>query len=129
MKIMEELVRFYEHFGLQPDPGDQPDHLCAELEFMHYLAFKEAAALSKGGPAEAFVLAQRDFLERHLCRWLPRLRQRLETLEPGRVSADLSAPPFYAALTRFAEAFAAADRAFLKGRRAKPDSDLVPLPD
>ena len=35
MKIMEELVRFFEHFGLQPDPGDQPDHLCAELEFMH----------------------------------------------------------------------------------------------
>jgi len=120
MKIMEELVRFYEHFGLQPDPGDQPDHLCAELEFMHYLAFKEAAALSKGGPAQAFVLAQRDFLDRHLCRWLPRLRQRLETLQP---------PPFYAALTRFAEAFAAADRTFLKGRRAKPDSDLVPLPD
>ena len=120
MKIMEELVRFYEHFGLQPDPGDQPDHLCAELEFMHYLAFKEAAALSKGGPAQAFVLAQRDFLDRHLCRWLPRLRQRLETLEP---------PPFYAALTRFAEAFAAADLTFLKGRRAKPDSDLVPLPD
>jgi DMSO reductase family type II enzyme chaperone len=120
MKIMEELVRFYEHFGLQPDPGDQPDHLCAELEFMHYLGFKEAAALSKGGPAQAFVLAQRDFLDRHLCRWLPRLRQRLETLEP---------PPFYAALTRFSEAFAAADLTFLKGRRAKPDSDLVPLPD
>jgi DMSO reductase family type II enzyme chaperone len=120
MKIMEELVRFYEHFGLQPGPGDQPDHLCAELEFMHYLTFKEAAALSRRGPAEAFVLAQRDFLGRHLCRWLPRLRQRLETLEP---------PPFYAALTRLSEAFAATDLTFLKGRRAKPDSDLVPLPD
>jgi DMSO reductase family type II enzyme chaperone len=120
MKIMEELVRFYEHFGLQPGPGDQPDHLCAELEFMHYLTFKEAAALSRSGPTEAFRLAQRDFLERHLCRWLPRLRQRLETLEP---------PPFYVALTRLSDAFAATDLTFLKGRRAKPDSDLVPLPD
>ena len=120
MKIMEELVRFYEHFGLQPDPGDQPDHLCAELEFMHYLTFKEAAALSRRGPAEAFRLAQRDFLERRLCRWLPRLRLRLETLEP---------PPFYHALAGVAEAFAARDLAALKRRRAKPDSELVSLPD
>ena len=120
MKIMEELVRFYEHFGLQPDPGDQPDHLCAELEFMHYLAFKEAAALSKPGPAGAFRLAQRDFLARHLCRWLPRLRLRLAALEP---------PPFYEALVGVAGAFAAADRASLKESRAKPDTDLVSLPD
>jgi len=120
MKIMEELVRFYEHFGLQPDPGDQPDHLCAELEFMHYLAFKEAAALSRRGPAGAFRLAQRDFLERHLCRWLPRLRLRLETLEP---------PPFYKALAGVAEAFAAADLAAIKRSRAKPDTELVSLPD
>jgi len=120
MKIMEELVRFYEHFGLQPGPGDQPDHLCAELEFMHYLTFKEAAALSRRGPAEAFRLAQRDFLERRLCRWLPRLRLRLEALEP---------PPFYRALAGVAEAFAAADLAALKRRRAKPDTELVSLPD
>jgi len=120
MKIMEELVRFFEHFGLQPDPGDQPDHLCAELEFMHYLAFKEAAALSRRGPAGAFRLAQRDFLSRHLCRWLPRLRLRLETLEP---------PPFYRALAGVAEAFAAADLASLKRSRAKPDTELVSLPD
>jgi len=120
MKIMEELVRFYEHFGLQPGPGDQPDHLCAELEFMHYLAFKEAAALSKPGPSGAFRLAQRDFLERHLCRWLPRLRLRLEALGP---------PPFYSALVGVAGAFAAADRASLKESRAKPDTDLVSLPD
>jgi len=120
MKIMEELVRFYEHFGLQPGPGDQPDHLCAELEFMHYLAFKEAAALSQGGPVEAFVLAQRDFLERHLCRWLPGLRLRLETVD---------APAFYRSLVSVAGAFAAGDLAFLKRRRAKPDTELVPLPD
>ena len=87
---------------------------------MHYLTFKEAAALSRRGPAEAFRLAQRDFLERRLCRWLPRLRLRLETLEP---------PPFYRALAAVAEAFAAGDLAALKRRRAKPDSELVSLPD
>lgn len=120
MKIMEELVRFFEHFGLRPHPGDQPDHLCAELEFMHYLAFKEAAALSRQGRAMAFVLAQHDFLERHLRRWLPRLRARLEGLEP---------PPFYRALCRLADDLVAHDLRYLKRRRAKPDTEIVPLPD
>ncbi len=120
LKIMEELVRFYEHFGLQPQPGDQPDHLCAQLEFMHYLAFKEAAALSAGGPTASFVLAQRDFLDRRLGRWLRRLRGRLEGLEP---------PRLYLALAGLAERYVALDLAALKGRGAKPDSELVPLPD
>jgi len=120
LKIMEELVRFYEHFGLRPESGDQPDHLCAEMEFMHYLAFKEAAALSSGGPTAAFVLGQRDFLARHPCRWLPRLRRRLEGLQP---------PPFYRALTCVADEFAARDLMALKRRGAKPDSELGPLPD
>jgi DMSO reductase family type II enzyme chaperone len=120
MKIMEELVRFYEHFGLRAEAGDQPDHLCCQLEFMHYLAFKEAAALSNAGPTAAFVLAQRDFLSRHLCLWLPRLRARLEGQEP---------PPFYRSLARLAEAFVAGDVTELKGRQAKPDTEIVPLPD
>ncbi len=120
LKIMEELVRFYEHFGLRPQPGDQPDHVCAEMEFMHYLAFKEAAALSSDGRTEAFILGQRDFLGRHLCRWLPRLRGRLEGLEP---------PPFYRALASVADEFAARDLVALKRRGAKPDSELGPLPD
>jgi DMSO reductase family type II enzyme chaperone len=120
MKIMEELVRFFEHFGLRAQPGDQPDHICSELEFMHYLAFKEAAALSSQGRTAAFVLAQRDFLDRHLALWLPRLRARLEGQEP---------PLFYRSLVRLAEAFVASDLAELKGRRAKPDTQLVPLPD
>ncbi len=103
MKIMEELVRFYGHFGLRPQPGDQPDHLCAELEFMHYLSLKEAAA--PRSQTSSYALAQRDFLKRHLCPWLPRLRARLEGCQP---------PPFYCSLARLAEEFAARDLAGLK---------------
>src|SRR3990172_870421 len=77
IKLMEDLVRFYEHFGLIARPGDHPDHLSAELEFMHYLAFKEAAALAHVGPVPDLQRAQRDFLDRHLCKWLPRVRERL----------------------------------------------------
>ena len=107
MKIMEELVRFYEHFGLQPHPADRPDHLCAQLEFMHFLCFKQAAAISSQGDVEGLALAQRDFLARHLCLWLPRLRKRLESCD--------GAPAFYLSLTRLAEGICRLDLAWLKG--------------
>ncbi len=107
-EIMEDLVRFYEHFGLRHQEGDLPDHLCAELEFMHYLAFKQAAALHAGADCEAYRLAQRDCLSRHLNRWLPRLRARLEQLDP---------PPLYLSLARLAEEACRLDLRFLKGGR------------
>ncbi len=121
MKIMEELVRFYEHFGLRPHPADRPDHLCAQLEFMHYLSFKQAAAISSQGEAGGLALAQRDFLARHLCLWLPRLCKRLESCD--------GVPAFYRSLARFAEDVCRLDLAWLKECRAKPDPEIGPLPD
>lgn len=115
MKIMEELVRFYEHFGLRPEAGDLPDHLCAELEFMHYLAFKEAAALHTGGEHLPYRLAQRDFLRRHLNRWLPGLRFHLE---------QLSAPAIYLSLARLAEEACRRDARCLEGGGGKPDKQM-----
>ncbi len=115
MKIMEELVRFYEHFGLRAEAGDLPDHLCAELEFMHYLAFKEAAALHAGADSLPYRLAQRDFLRRHLNRWLPRLRQRLEQLDP---------PRLYLSLARLAEEACRRDVRSLEPGRGKPDKQM-----
>ncbi len=103
-EVMEELVRFYEHFGLRHEAGDLPDHLCTELEFMHYLAFKQTAALRSGTDAEPYRLAQRDFLERHLVRWLPSVRGRLEQLE---------ATPAYLSLARLAEDACRADLRWL----------------
>lgn len=120
MKLMEETVRFYEHFGLRPNPGDQPDHLCAQLEFMHYLSFKEAANMAAGRPTAGLAAAQRDFLARHLCRWLPCLRARAE---------ECGAPPFYGALLRVAEHFCQEDRRALQERGGKPDLQLGQMPD
>jgi DMSO reductase family type II enzyme chaperone len=107
MKLMEELVRFYEHFGLKIQPGDQPDHLCAELEFMHYLSFKETAALAHGDAVTDLRRAQRDFLDRHLCRWLPRLRSRIDSAE--------SLPDFYRRASDNAVEFCRRDFVWLKG--------------
>ncbi|MFQ5697579.1 MAG: molecular chaperone TorD family protein [Myxococcota bacterium] len=83
MKTMEEAVRFYNHFGLSrvEERGELPDHLTTELEFLHYLAFREAQALRDGGDAGPYRRAQRDFIERHPGRWVPELRKRLESNE------------------------------------------------
>ena len=106
MKLMEDVVRFYEHFGLLAAPEDQPDHLCAELDFMHYMSFKEAAALARGDAATDLRRAQRDFLDRHLCQWLPRFLARLE-------SSD-RAPDFYRRQAVRAVEFCRRDLAWLK---------------
>jgi DMSO reductase family type II enzyme chaperone len=91
MKNMEEVLRFYNHFDLTLDQGQHelPDHLTAELEFLHFLAFREAEALQAGVDAGAYRRAQRDFIERHPGRWVPKLRRKLEASEPPRFFAEL----------------------------------------
>ncbi|MBW2245567.1 MAG: molecular chaperone TorD family protein [Deltaproteobacteria bacterium] len=98
MKNMEEAVRFYNHFGLKLSEAEQelPDHLTTELEFMHFLAFEEASALTQGTDASAFQRAQRDFVSRHPGRWVPALRKRLEQRDP---------PPFFREVVRQLERF------------------------
>ncbi len=80
MKTMEEAVRFYNHFGLSvsEDPHELPDHLTTQLEFLHYLAYRETEALQKGEDPGAFRRAQRDFLMRHPGKWIPTLSERIQ---------------------------------------------------
>ena len=112
--VMEELVRFYNYFGLSTEhgAGELPDHVATELEFMHFLAFKELAALHRGEDPSSYRHAQRDFIERQLLSWLPELEVRLCKSET---------PPFYTALCMLTAAFARADRAHLRAAVA----DLV----
>jgi len=83
MKTMEEAVRFYNHFGLtlSGEPRELPDHLVTQLEFLHYLAFREVEALQKDVDPGPYQRAQRDFIGRHLGSWLPKLCQKLEKEE------------------------------------------------
>jgi len=98
MKTMEEAVRFYNHFGLHvaegEGPRELPDHLSTELEFLHFLAFHEAAACQRGEDAGPYRRAQRDFVARHPGRWVPKLCERLE--------AQQALPFFRAALSLLA---------------------------
>ncbi len=104
--VMEEMARFYSYFGLSIEhgSGELPDHLATELEFMHFLAFKELSAIDRGKDPLPYRRAQADFLERQLTSWLPALEKRLQGLKP---------PPFYAALAWLANAATRAQLAAL----------------
>jgi DMSO reductase family type II enzyme chaperone len=88
----EEVVRFYDYFGYVLDEkfAWQPDHLSVQLEFMHYLCFREAEAA--GQPeAASFQLAQADFSGRHLAAWVPRLAANVDELAAGSLYARVIA--------------------------------------
>ncbi|MBI3813787.1 MAG: molecular chaperone TorD family protein [Nitrospinae bacterium] len=78
--IYEDILRFYEHFNvrLNEREKDYPDHLAAELEFMFFLSKKEIDAKEQGKDAEPYHLAQMDFLERHLSKWVHKLDERIQ---------------------------------------------------
>jgi DMSO reductase family type II enzyme chaperone len=105
MKTMEDATRFYNFFQLRMSPQmhELPDHITTELEFLHYLTFREAEARQQGVDPTPLLRAERDFLARHLCKWLPRLQGRL---------AKQTALPFFPALVRLAAAFFEADHAY-----------------
>ena len=101
--VMEEVTRFYHHFGLSlgGESRELPDHITTELEFMHFLTFQEVSALQKGQDRRPFLRAQRDFLQRHLARWVPQVAALVETQK---------AAPFFLGLLGLARDFLLADR-------------------
>src|SRR3972149_12155544 len=49
-QAMADIAGFYRAFGLETSPSfrERPDHISAELEFMHYLTWQEAYDLPPG---------------------------------------------------------------------------------
>jgi DMSO reductase family type II enzyme chaperone len=108
MRSLEEVVRFYEYFGLRTSPEDPrpADHLSTELEFLQYLTFKEAASSSPRLQA-SFSRAQQDFLDRQLTTWLPQLVEKVEAQDPS---------PFWLWAVQTASNFAAADAEYVQAK-------------
>jgi DMSO reductase family type II enzyme chaperone len=106
------LLDLYQHFGLKMDPAEGKrelaDHLRAELEFLHFLCFKEAQAWDedKEELQQGYLSAQRDFLKHHLVGWLPAFQARLEAHCPL---------PFYVWLTRLVAHTARLELDYLNG--------------
>jgi len=83
-QVMQELVRFYRHFGLSTanaSTRDLPDSIPTVLEFLQYLASREADA-QHDEEARSFRAAQRDLLERHLNQWTESIVNQLIPRKP-----------------------------------------------
>ncbi|GAB4321358.1 MAG: hypothetical protein Kow0010_01670 [Dehalococcoidia bacterium] len=87
---MEEILRFYRHFGLtSAGSRDLPDSLPTMCEFLQFLTYRES--LSDGDERAQLRAAQRDFLARHLVRWAEQTESRLAGREPLPLYRDLIA--------------------------------------
>jgi DMSO reductase family type II enzyme chaperone len=118
MVNMEDLVRFYNHFGLSVAEAEEreiPDHITTELEFMHYLTFKEVLALQRDEDPEPYCLAEIDFLTRHPARWLPELLNRTKSVFKSNVP-DFCEPAvsFYGSIISLSADFCVGDLTRLK---------------
>lgn len=75
-RLLLDLASLYRHFGLkvgeQPETSQLADHLAIELEFLHFLSFKEGQALEEGENdlVAGYRRAQGDFLDHHPGRWV-----------------------------------------------------------
>ncbi len=75
-KILHENILFYKQFGLEPQPtaNETVDHLRFQLEFLVYLYQLQSQCMlgeESSEHVESITQARKDFLERHLCYWLP----------------------------------------------------------
>ena len=116
--VLKELILFYNHFGLSYAEGAQderPDHICLEMEFLHYLTFKEVHAIQKGSDPSGYRRAQRDFLERHPVLWMKKVSERLGKIYE-RLPEDVcqEAIVFYRELVKFTCRFLGREQAYLQ---------------
>jgi TorA maturation chaperone TorD len=73
--VMGDIAGFYKAFGLElaRDIHERLDHLSVELEFMHFLAYKESYARCHDGAEKTQIVvdAQKKFVKDHIGRWAP----------------------------------------------------------
>lgn len=91
--VMADVAGFYRAHGLRVggEERERPDHIGAELEFMGFMARKQAHALESlaGDQVEECQRTQAAFLRDHLGCWGPSLGQRIHRM---------AASPFYQAV-------------------------------
>jgi DMSO reductase family type II enzyme chaperone len=116
--VLKELILFYNHFGLSYAEGAQderPDHICLEMEFLHYLTFKEVQAMQRGADPSSYRRAQKDFLVRHPLAWMEKASERLDKiLEELPDDACREAIIFYRELVKLTCRFLAEERLYFQ---------------
>lgn len=70
-----DIQGFYKAFGVDTSDVERErcDHVSVEMEFMHFLLYKQAYALENHGDEKAQICldAQKKFLKEHLGKWAP----------------------------------------------------------
>jgi TorA maturation chaperone TorD len=122
--LMADVAAFYRAHGVEVGGAERerPDHIAAELEYLGFLARKQAYAIEHLGPEERAECehAQRQFLRDHAGRWAPGFGRRL-----SRVASD----PFLRAVGGLIAAWVEADLEFLAVTPAGVlDAPPPPLP-
>jgi len=89
----DEVLKTYWSFGVdkKKEFTEPEDHIAVELNFLMYLCEKAIEALNNGDAKEArrYIQGQKDFLEKHLVKWVPKLVK--DILDTGKT-------PFYKAM-------------------------------
>jgi len=100
--------------GLDIVLKDAPDHIGVELEFMYFLALKEAEARADADPEQAACLRdeQASFLQTHLGAWVEALADNIERN---------ARTEFYKAIGRATKRLVLRDLAELAGMRANSE--------
>ncbi len=127
-QVMADVAGFYRAHGLNVGGStkDRPDGIGPELEFLGFLAAKQAHAMASGRPdmAELCADTQKSFLRDHLGTWGP---------EYGRRVAAVSDHSFYGSVGRFLTAWLESDMEYLSVVPIEIDpglgGDAVPVPD
>jgi len=73
-EVVLENKLFFQHFGLRTASKAAPDHLLTQLEF---LAWLDHCADSGNADLESIERARRDFVQRHLAHWVPKVARSL----------------------------------------------------
>jgi TorA maturation chaperone TorD len=121
--VMADVAAFYKAHGLSAggDRQERVDHITTELEFLSFLARKQAYALENLGPdeVEECERSQKHFLRDHVGCWVPGFADRLQ------VVAD---HPFFMAIGALMETWIEADLDWLGVEAQSRLTEPQPLP-
>ncbi len=114
---MADVAAFYKAFGVEVTEGsERPDHLLAELDFLHLLALKTAVAISKDNKTATEICrqAKEKFMVEHVVRWVGLFCQLLNETD--------SIGPFYPAAGRLLLVFLQEQIVTTPGVQTSPSS-------
>lgn len=101
----DEMLRLYMAMGVDRagEFKEPEDHIALELQFMAHLCDKTIAALKDGNfkDARKYLDAQRDFLDEHLGKWVPKLASDV---------LKLAKHEFYRAIAKITKAYVDMDK-------------------